>query len=182
MSTYSPEWTSTGMTAVYRFWAADGSLIYVGFTASLRQRFLDHQADKPWWPEVARKTVRWYPTRGDAATAEDAVLAARRPRYNKQKRSGGPVGVPGATDYVGIYAAEKGITRDEAARLVRRDRGALRDALAARQRKQEAIARHFAAIRREAPDDEGEPYGPATATGPGAAGLAIVGLRVGGAS
>lgn len=167
MSGSPAAWKSTEMTAVYRFYAADGSLIYVGITNSLQARFLRHSEGKPWWPEVARKTVRWYPTRVEAATAEDAVLIALSPRFNSQKRSG-PAVEPRTRDYIGAYAAEKGISRERSARLVRADREALREALAALRRAQEAIAEHFEAIRREAPGDDGvpcesAPVGPRTA-------------------
>lgn len=69
-------------TALYRLYDADGALLYVGVTGDLRTRFAQHAAGKPWWPEVARKTVEWHETRIAALGAEAAAMENERPRYN----------------------------------------------------------------------------------------------------
>lgn len=71
--------------ALYRLFDAQGTLLYVGITDDLRTRMRAHPLDKPWWPEVARKTVAWYDTREDADRAETLAIAAERPKYNKAK-------------------------------------------------------------------------------------------------
>lgn len=72
-------------TALYRLHASDGTLLYVGVTGELRARFTQHAAAKPWWPEVARKTVTWYGTRRSAMDAEAVAIVAEKPRYNIQE-------------------------------------------------------------------------------------------------
>ena len=49
--------------ALYRLYAEDGTLLYVGITNSLKARFTEHRKGKPWWPLVARKTVMWHEIR-----------------------------------------------------------------------------------------------------------------------
>jgi predicted GIY-YIG superfamily endonuclease len=69
-------------TALYRLYAADGSLLYVGVTGDLRVRLAKHAADKPWWTEVARKTAAWHDSRKEALLAEAAAIRDESPRYN----------------------------------------------------------------------------------------------------
>jgi biotin operon repressor len=69
-------------TAVYRLYGADGTLLYIGVTRNIAIRFAHHEANKPWWPLVARKTMTWYGSRSDAEAAEDAAIDAERPLYN----------------------------------------------------------------------------------------------------
>ena len=69
-------------TALYRLYDAGDVLLYVGITSSLKVRMTQHVVDKPWWGDVARKTVRWYPVRKEAATAEAAAIKAEKPKYN----------------------------------------------------------------------------------------------------
>jgi predicted GIY-YIG superfamily endonuclease len=69
-------------TALYRFYAADGSLLYVGVTNNMKARLGQHAADKPWWPQVARKTVGWHATRAEALAAESAAIKTEHPAHN----------------------------------------------------------------------------------------------------
>ena len=69
-------------TSLYRFFGAGDELLYVGITARGRGRWHQHNADKAWWPDVARATVEHYPTRDDALTAERDAIIAERPRHN----------------------------------------------------------------------------------------------------
>jgi hypothetical protein len=69
-------------TALYRLFNAATVLIYVGISDSLKVRMRNHADTKPWWPEVASKTIEWYPTWGEAKDAETAAIAEERPLYN----------------------------------------------------------------------------------------------------
>lgn len=69
-------------TWVYRFYAADGALLYVGLTRHLERRVQEHAAIKRWWPEVVRTESKLYRTRLRAARAEHAAIGAEDPRYN----------------------------------------------------------------------------------------------------
>lgn len=71
-------------TALYRLFDGDGVLLYVGITDGVKARFAQHAATKPWWPEVARKTVEWHPTREAAAVAEAQAIRAENPARNVQ--------------------------------------------------------------------------------------------------
>lgn len=69
-------------TALYRFYGADDRLMYVGITEQLGTRWEAHMRLKPWWPDVHRQTSEWYPTRAEAAAAEEKAIATEQPRHN----------------------------------------------------------------------------------------------------
>lgn len=75
--------------ALYRLYGADDALLYVGISVHLA-RWAGHATDKPWWREVARATVEWFPDRSAALTAERAAIATERPRCNVQHNGGAP--------------------------------------------------------------------------------------------
>lgn len=74
--------------ALYRFWDADGALLYIGISLDPGKRWKQHRDDKPWWSEVAKVTVEPHPSRPAAMDAERAAIAAERPRYNVVHNSG----------------------------------------------------------------------------------------------
>lgn len=76
-------------TSVYRLFADDGALLYVGMSQWPHWRMEQHR-EKAWWPEVADWSVTEYPTRGDAATAEIEAIRSERPRYNGAHNENNP--------------------------------------------------------------------------------------------
>jgi hypothetical protein len=68
--------------ALYRLYSADGALLWVGITHSLRERLAKHAEDKPWWAEVAHKTVAWCSSQREAERAEADAIRTEEPRYN----------------------------------------------------------------------------------------------------
>ena len=72
-------------TALYRLYAHDGELLYVGITEAPARRMAHHADTQPWWPEVVRKTMVWYPTRSEADEAETATIDSEKPKYNLKK-------------------------------------------------------------------------------------------------
>jgi predicted GIY-YIG superfamily endonuclease len=70
-------------TAVYRFYAADGELLYVGLTFDAAARFRTHKQQVLAWHEVSRIELTWYETRADAQIAESAAIRAEDPRWNR---------------------------------------------------------------------------------------------------
>lgn len=76
---------------LYRFFAEDGALLYVGITAALPTRLANHRDDKPWWTEVARATIAHYPDRESVLAAELVAIKAELPRYNVQHNTGRPI-------------------------------------------------------------------------------------------
>jgi hypothetical protein len=73
---------------VYRCFAADGQLLYVGQTIRASVRFADHRRDTPWWPEVARTTVEKFPTVSEALSAELLAIQDEQPLYNVALKQG----------------------------------------------------------------------------------------------
>jgi predicted GIY-YIG superfamily endonuclease len=68
--------------ALYRFFAADGSLLYVGITCDVGGRWKQHSKDKPWWTEVVGCTLEHFDDRVSVLAAEQAAIQTERPRYN----------------------------------------------------------------------------------------------------
>jgi hypothetical protein len=76
---------------LYRFYAEDGALLYIGITGSIPERFRSHDRDKPWYGDAARATFQHYPNRDAVLDAERKAIIAEQPRYNVQHNGGNPV-------------------------------------------------------------------------------------------
>lgn len=74
----------TGRTALYRLFAESGVLLYIGVSNDPEVRYVQHAADKPWWPEVVTMTTEWFDTRVQALAAETAAIKAEDPLHNRQ--------------------------------------------------------------------------------------------------
>lgn len=70
-------------TALYRFYDADGDLLYLGITHDLKIRWTTHRLEQTWWHLVVTKTVEWHDNRASALEAEAHATQAERPRYDK---------------------------------------------------------------------------------------------------
>jgi predicted GIY-YIG superfamily endonuclease len=82
----------TEPTAVYRFYDKQGALLYVGATRGPQARWRQHASKRAWWPDVARKTIRWYQAKDAALAAEKEAIRAECPRYNVMHlRPAGPI-------------------------------------------------------------------------------------------
>lgn len=68
--------------ALYRFYDAQGSLLYIGITLNPSQRWATHSKDKPWWSDVANITIEQHPDRASVLAAERAAILAEGPRHN----------------------------------------------------------------------------------------------------
>lgn len=71
-------------TALYRFYDADGALLYVGITYDIGIRFHNHSRKKEWWPAATDLTVKWYETRDLAMAAEREAIKTESPVWNIQ--------------------------------------------------------------------------------------------------
>lgn len=101
---------------VYRFFAADGVLLYVGRSGTLRTRILEHFAGEhanAGEQSLARQVRRvdWLETAGElgALLLEAQWVRTQRPLYNRHRRSPGDVtvrlaGESGAVEVLGIDA------------------------------------------------------------------------------
>lgn len=73
---------------MYRLWAADDSLLYIGITDRGREREREHARTKSWWPEVHHVTVEHIATRAELRFREAEAIRKERPRYNVQHNTG----------------------------------------------------------------------------------------------
>lgn len=69
-------------TTLYRFYAKNGDLLYVGIAKNPILRMQQHRKDKPWWTEIASSTYQHFGSRGAAAQAETAAIKYELPRCN----------------------------------------------------------------------------------------------------
>lgn len=67
---------------IYLHLAADGSLLYIGKTLSMRYRQRMHAKDSAWWPLVAEVDSFGPMPHHDAWTAETALIATHQPPHN----------------------------------------------------------------------------------------------------
>lgn len=75
-------------TALYRFYGADETLLYVGISTNVVARMGQHADSQPWWELVARTTVEHFPTREEAREAEQAAIDSGKPSFNKVRAFG----------------------------------------------------------------------------------------------
>lgn len=76
--------------ALYRFFGAGGTLLYIGITNSIPTRLKAHNRDKPWWLGVSRIEVEHYPSRQAVLEAERRAIIAEKPLYNQQHNRAAP--------------------------------------------------------------------------------------------
>lgn len=67
---------------LYRFFAADGELLYVGITMNPAARWPKHSHQKPWWTEVESITLETFPSREEVLDAEREAIKTEHPRHN----------------------------------------------------------------------------------------------------
>lgn len=78
--------------ALYRYFADDGALLYVGITNDMSRRMGQHADRKDWWSEVRGVTVDWYPDRPSVLAAEARAVNVEQPRHNiRLRRKAGAV-------------------------------------------------------------------------------------------
>lgn len=68
--------------ALYRFYGADGTLLYVGITKDPGRRFIQHGSSKDWWRNVASIQIEYLDSRDDLASAEREAIRSELPRHN----------------------------------------------------------------------------------------------------
>jgi hypothetical protein len=95
-------------TRLYRHFAADGSLLYVGISLSWPARTRSHAHYSAWFAQVATVQIESFPDRESALNAEREAIRSERPKFNvvhnrevatprKQDRSQKPARSTGAS-------------------------------------------------------------------------------------
>ena len=107
---------SARVARLYRHFAANGDLLYVGISCKPITRLKQHEHDSCWAAEIARVDVQQFATRGEALAAERAAIKAEKPKHNivhargecsKPAKSGKPVeSLEGLQNQFLLYAAE----------------------------------------------------------------------------
>jgi hypothetical protein len=72
----------SGPHTVYRAFAANGDLLYIGIASDPETRFICHEAFTPWWPDVADTTLEEFASDWEAEVAEKAAILAEVPFHN----------------------------------------------------------------------------------------------------
>lgn len=67
---------------LYRFFDADGRLLYVGRTISPARRWREHEKNSPWFDAVANVTRQVFAAATDVDHAERRAIATEGPLYN----------------------------------------------------------------------------------------------------
>ena len=108
-------------TTLYRCFAKDGSLLYVGITGNITARMKAHAKRAAWWRRCCRRTVTLYATRAAAEDAEDAAILTEHPLHNRIGR----VPVPAAAPRLRLTAAERQRQHEEVDAIAERARTAV---------------------------------------------------------
>jgi predicted GIY-YIG superfamily endonuclease len=69
-------------TALYRLRNSDDMLLYVGISENPLQRWIQHSADKDWWPEVASMSLEWLDSHTEALAMEAHAIRVEQPVHN----------------------------------------------------------------------------------------------------
>lgn len=88
------------MNTVYSFFAADGSLLYVGCSKSPVQRIGNHRS-KAWWPQVVRAEFEHFDSVEDALDRERVLISTLHPHYNSRSKTATPA------DPLGVQTSER---------------------------------------------------------------------------
>lgn len=67
---------------LYRQFDKDGSLLYVGISASFFERISSHKKHSWWFPLISRIELEHFYSLHDVRDAEERAIKSERPRYN----------------------------------------------------------------------------------------------------
>lgn len=69
-------------TAVYRLYAQNGDLLYVGCSFNPNERIRAHRLEKQWGRSIQRTDIRWYQNRMGALRREARAIVDENPLWN----------------------------------------------------------------------------------------------------
>jgi hypothetical protein len=67
---------------LYRLYAADGELLYIGISGTLGSRLDHHRSKKPWWPQVDHAIATFVGPRRTALVMERDAIRSEMPAHN----------------------------------------------------------------------------------------------------
>jgi len=70
-------------TAVYRHYAEDGALLYVGISGNPARRLLEHEVGSGFFGSLHRTEYQWFDCRMDALKCEAQAIEEEQPKFNK---------------------------------------------------------------------------------------------------
>jgi predicted GIY-YIG superfamily endonuclease len=73
----------TSTCDLYRYYDANGTLLYVGISNDALKRREEHRRSSWWFTQAARLTIEVMPTREAAQAAERDAIRAERPKHNR---------------------------------------------------------------------------------------------------
>lgn len=68
--------------ALYRHFASDGRLLYVGISVTLMSRIAGHRDNSAWFTDIVRIELQWFDTRSAALEAERLAIQTEKPIHN----------------------------------------------------------------------------------------------------
>jgi len=71
------------MQALYRWFDAEGELLYVGISSTLWNRTKQHSQTAEWFTEISFCTVEWFDSRFEVENAENRAIMNENPKHNK---------------------------------------------------------------------------------------------------
>lgn len=80
---------SPSSTFLYRHFAKDDALLYVGISLQAIARLTGHRSCSPWAHLITRIEIEAFDSREEALEAEARAIAAEKPRYNINKSAEG---------------------------------------------------------------------------------------------
>ena len=66
---------------VYRMYAEDGTVLYVGCTSDIGRRTAQHSSGREWFGEIVRIEVEHYADRSSAVARESELITALDPKH-----------------------------------------------------------------------------------------------------
>lgn len=74
--------TNARLYQVYRYFAADGTLLYIGSSFNAVKRAFEHKRHSHWYPKAVRIEMQTFPSRAAMRTAETQAIKSERPKHN----------------------------------------------------------------------------------------------------
>lgn len=75
-------------TQLYRHFAADGELLYIGISLSTIARLAQHAEHSHWFKRISRVEIQAYPNRRAAMEAEKDAISREQPTFNIKRPPG----------------------------------------------------------------------------------------------